>query len=129
MIVNCLEFLKRDASLTDYGLAGNRTGFAGFGMTYAFLSGYYAAKSIIKGGDYDQMWKKKFLKHLRVGHINRLLWERLSNYNYEEIMDLVNSKTFFLRRLFYRGDLRKILKKAYNESGLNLLPNLNLKSN
>lgn len=47
----------------------------GFGLRYAFSSGYLAAKSIIEGRDYDSLWKKEFGKSLENGILNRAVYE------------------------------------------------------
>lgn len=45
--------------------AGFQDPFRGFGMNYALESGYLAAKSILKGEDYDKMWKKHFKRRIK----------------------------------------------------------------
>ena len=46
-------------------MAGFQDELFRFGMRYAIISGYLAAKSIIEGLDYDKLWKKKFSKEFQ----------------------------------------------------------------
>ncbi|OIO20976.1 hypothetical protein AUJ17_04115 [Candidatus Micrarchaeota archaeon CG1_02_47_40] len=66
---------KRDSSLYVGEAAGFQDFVFGFGLRYAFLSGYLAAKSIIDGSDYDSLWKKEFASRLELGILNRALYE------------------------------------------------------
>ncbi len=66
---------KRDSSLLVGEAAGFQDFVFGFGLRYAFLSGYLAAKSIIDRKDYDAMWKKEFGSRLELGILNRALYE------------------------------------------------------
>ncbi len=59
--------------------AGEAAGFQdfvfGFGMRYAFSSGYLAAKSMIEDKNYDLLWKEEFGKELEIGVLNRAIYE------------------------------------------------------
>ena len=90
--------------------------FAAFGMTYAFKSGYLAARSIIENLDYDALWKKDFLRQLTVSATNRRLYEKLSNNGHERLIRLLMSRNPFIRRLRGGDDLKKMLRKLYNHS-------------
>ena len=61
-------------------LVGEAAGFQdclwGFGMRYAFESGYLAAKSIIDNFDYEKSAKKEFRNKLRAGIVNRYFVEK-----------------------------------------------------
>jgi flavin-dependent dehydrogenase len=87
---------------------------AGFGMVYAFKSGYYAAKSLIENLDYDDLWKENFLKQLQISLNNRTLYNKLSNYHFEKIIELLNNENFIIKKLRSGDDLKYILKKVYN---------------
>ncbi len=95
---------------------GFQDNLAGFGMVYAFKSGYYAAKSIIENKNYDKMWKKDFLKQLKSSNTNRFIFEKLSNNSFEKVIRVLNSNNIILKKLIGGKDLRKILKKTYNNS-------------
>ena len=45
--------------------AGFQDPFRGFGMNYALESGYLAAKAILKGRDYDELWKNHFKRRIK----------------------------------------------------------------
>ncbi|MFQ5752972.1 MAG: NAD(P)/FAD-dependent oxidoreductase [bacterium] len=96
--------------------AGFQDKFAGFGMVYAFKSGYYAAKSLIENLDYDRLWQKDFLKQLNVSATNRMLYGRLSNEGFEKLIDVLNSNNFLVTRLRGGNDLQAILKRLYMNS-------------
>lgn len=82
-------------------------------MSYAFRSGYLAARSIIENRDYDKMWKKEFLKQIRISERNRKVYELLSNKRLEKMVGP------FAERL--GSDLRVLLKNIYNRPALRLL--------
>ena len=96
--------------------AGFQDCLAGFGMLYAFKSGYFAAKSIIDGCDYDRLWQDDFLTPMRISARNRRIFEKLSNRGYETMIDVLNTDKPFIRKLLGGDDLRLILRKVYNYS-------------
>lgn len=67
-------------------LTGERAGFQdylfGFGMRYAFISGYLAALSIIDDTDYDLLIKRDLLKMMKSSLVNRYFYEKLNNRGY-----------------------------------------------
>jgi flavin-dependent dehydrogenase len=58
--------------------AGLQDFFLGFGMRYAFQSGFLAAKSIIENKNYKKMAKNKFNKKLKASIVSRYLFEKYS---------------------------------------------------
>ena len=108
----------KQAHLNDQYFVGEAAGFQdcfmGFGMLYAFKSGYLAAKSIIDNLDYNQLINKEILKPIQVSCANRILWEKLSNRGYERLINLLNSRNPIVKSLLGGDDLRLILKKLYN---------------
>tara|TARA_Y100000034_G_scaffold136123_1_gene210917 strand:+ start:56 stop:1111 length:1056 start_codon:yes stop_codon:yes gene_type:complete len=86
--------------------AGLQDGLFGFGMRSAFVSGYLAAKSIIKRKNYKKLIKKRYSNYLKNGIVNRYLWERLGNKGYEK----------FLKILKIQGNLFKLLNYVYKYS-------------
>ena len=96
--------------------AGFQDCFMGFGMLYAFKSGYLTAKSIIEGLDYQQLVNREILKSIRTSVRNRKLFEKLSNRGYERLIKTLNSRNPIIRNLLGGDDLRQILKKLYNHS-------------
>ena len=83
-------FIPNSAKLHNRIYVGEATGFQdcyfGFGMKYAFLSGYLAAKSIIEEKDYDKLWKECFLAQMKSSLVSRFLFERLGNKGYEKFL-------------------------------------------
>ena len=55
--------------------AGFQDLFLGFGMKYALLSGYAAAKSIMEERDYDMICRELFLDKQKASAANRLIYE------------------------------------------------------
>lgn len=89
-------------------LIGERAGFQdylfGFGMRYAFLSGYFAAQSIIQSVDYNLLVKKELLDTMKSSLVNRYLYEKLSNKGYRKL----------IKRWVNSPDPIKFLKSWYN---------------
>jgi flavin-dependent dehydrogenase len=112
--------LLQNARIHDQWFIGEAAGFhdflAGFGMVYAFRSGYLVAKSIIEGLDFDTLWKKDFSKPLRISSMNRAFYERMSNDHFERIIQMLNSRNFIVRRLRGGDDFQLIMKKLYSNS-------------
>lgn len=83
--VGCFTLNKRlndGKSLFIGEAAGLQDLFLGFGMRYAIISGFFAAKSIIDGEDYETMAKSYFENKLKAGVVNRYLWEKVSRNDY-----------------------------------------------
>ena len=94
---------------------------AGFGMLFAFKSGYLAAKCIADDCTYDRLWKEALLKPMQISAVNRKLYEKLSNAGYEKLIELLNNTNPVIQKLIGGKDLRHILKRVYNHSLSNLL--------
>jgi flavin-dependent dehydrogenase len=112
--------VPKSAQINGRYLIGEAAGFqdclAGFGMMYAFKSGYHAAQSIIKKDNYDRRWQKDMLKPMQASKKNRLLFEHLSNNGYEKLVDVLNSKNPLILKLLGGDDLKLILNRLYNRS-------------
>ncbi|HML05785.1 MAG TPA: NAD(P)-binding protein [Methanobacterium sp.] len=74
--------LKEANSLFVGESAGLQDLFLGFGLRYAINSGFFAARSIIDGKDYEKMIKSNFEDKLKAGLVNRYLWEKAGRNNY-----------------------------------------------
>ncbi|TAL21783.1 MAG: NAD(P)/FAD-dependent oxidoreductase [Nitrospirae bacterium] len=85
--------------------AGFQDGLWGFGMRYAILSGYLAAKSLIEDSDYDMLWQRELRPMLETSLINRFLFERIGHHGYR-----------YLIKKFANGNPCDFLKKHYNYS-------------
>jgi flavin-dependent dehydrogenase len=111
-------YYLENARINNQLFVGEAAGFqdclAGFGMIYAFKSGYYAAKSIIENRNYDALWKNDFLKPMSVSSRNRYLYEMISNRGYESAIRLISSNNFLIKRILGGKDMRLIMNKIYN---------------
>ncbi len=103
-------FVGESAGFQDY--------LAGFGMVLAFKSGYLAAMSIIEGKDYDKLWKESFLRQLDISARNRAAFERLTNDDFDRMINLLNSKA---AKMLAGSDAKAILRKIYNSPMLSYL--------
>jgi flavin-dependent dehydrogenase len=90
--------------------AGENAGFQdalwGFGIKYAMLSGYYAAKSIIYKQDYYALCERYLFPKLQTSLANRWLFAHLYNTGY----------TFILNKMKSMDDVIPALRKHYNTS-------------
>ncbi|MGB9773034.1 MAG: hypothetical protein ACP5JH_03205 [Bacteroidota bacterium] len=104
-------FLKGSATKSGRILyVGKNAGFQdalwGFGMRYAMLSGYLAARSITDGLDYNSLCDKHIRPMMRASLANRLLFSALGNRGYDWV----------LNRFANSEDIIPILRKFYNPS-------------
>lgn len=86
--------------------AGFQDALWGFGIKYALLSGYYAAKSIIENQDYYSLCKRCILPKLQTSLANRWLFAHLYNAGY----------IFILDKMKRMNDVIPALRKHYNTS-------------
>lgn len=82
----------------------------GFGMRYAFESGYLAAYSIINNQDYETLAKKRFEHRLKASMVNRYLWESFRSKAYSFI---VNHPNIAKRSLYTMHNYNLIQKILY----------------
>ncbi len=101
--------LPRAAMQGGHPVIGEQAGFqdalAGFGMRYALRSGLLAARSILDGIDYTTLWRRELLPLLRVGIVNRFIFNNIG----------ARGRAVALRRLS-RGDAGVILRRLYQPS-------------
>jgi len=83
--------------------AGFQECFMGFGMKYAFLSGYFAAKSVIENISYDDLWKKSFLNEMKKSRCSRFALDLFGDSLYERIISYLQENP----------DCKNILKNIY----------------
>ncbi len=77
----------------------------GFGMRYAILSGYLAARRFIEDSDYDVLWKREMKPMLETSLVNRYLIERFGHTGYR-----------YLTKRFANGNPCDFLRRHYNSS-------------
>ena len=88
------ESNKQNQKLYVGEAAGFQDLFLGFGMKYALLSGYAAAKSIMEEKDYDMIWRGLFLDKQKASAANRLIYEISGFWGYNYIANrLSNSRS------------------------------------
>jgi len=90
--------------------AGFQDALAGFGMRYALRSGILAARSLIEGSDYTEMWRKELMPLLRTGVSNRFIFNHVGDGGWR----------FMLRSLSRSNPAEKLLK-LYSPSVLTRL--------
>lgn len=88
---------KKGKSLFVGEAAGLQDFLWGFGMRYAFTSGFLAAQSIINGEDYEHVARTYFSHKLKASITNRYLWEKCGEQRYSLI--LKNGR--MMRRILY----------------------------
>ncbi len=87
--------------------AGFQDGLFSFGMRYAMLSGWLAARSIVEGADYDSLWKRRLLPAMESSLVNRFLFEILGRWGYR-----------YMAGRFLKEDPRDFLMRQYNRGPL-----------
>jgi len=89
-------------------VVGEHAGFQdtlwGFGMRHAINSGMLAARSILDGTSYDEMWQADIKGMLKVSVVNRALFSLLGNSGY----------SWFLKRVSQHQNLRQLLFRQYH---------------
>lgn len=99
--------IPRTAISEDSLLVGEVAGFQdslfGYGMKYAFQSGFLATKAISENRDYDQLWKEAFLPKMKASLVNR--------WGYSNRI---------LRRLVVKYGLKKKKEEGYVNIGYKL---------
>jgi len=86
--------------------AGLQDALAGFGIRYALRSGLLAARSIIEGTDYAQLWRRELLPLVRAAMVNRFVFNTLGEFGWQlALQKLSGSDTGAILRRFYRPSL------------------------
>jgi len=71
-------------------VVGEEAGFQdfllGFGMRYAIVSGVLAARSLLEGKDYDQLWRQELEPQMWSSMVNRVIFGMLGNRGYRWIL-------------------------------------------
>jgi flavin-dependent dehydrogenase len=93
--------------------AGFQDSLFAFGMRYAMLSGYLAARALAEGEDYDRLWREAFGHQLAVGARNRRLYSLFGNPGYEAMIRILGSRNPVVARLRRGRDARELLGRVY----------------
>ncbi len=83
--------------------AGFQDSLAGFGMTYALRSGILAARSLLEGLDYAQLWRQELLPLLHTSISNRYLFNLAGD----------RGRRWALSRHIAKNDAKKTLHRLY----------------
>ena len=123
----------RNSSLYVGEAAGFQDPFLGFGMKYAIKSGYFSARSVIEGKNYDNIWKNEFKPEMeRLLAIRGLFYNMdekmvssisksdLNDLNVEKLNAIIRSKKIGLILAFY-NKLPKFLQGVISSTGLKAL--------
>lgn len=90
--------------------AGFQDALAGFGMRYALRSGLLAARSVLDGADYAELWRRQLLPTLQAGTVNRCIANLIGPWG----------RRYVVGRLC-RDDARLALQRVYRGSTLSRL--------
>ncbi|TXT53506.1 MAG: hypothetical protein BAJALOKI2v1_940015 [Promethearchaeota archaeon] len=81
----------------DHYLIGEAAGFIdparGFGLRYAFLSGFLVAKAIVKNLNFKELWQKSFGTELKDGFKRRKVFNKLNNKKLNELISNMDKKS------------------------------------
>ncbi len=71
-------------------VVGEEAGFQdflwGFGIRYAILSGVLAARSLLKGQDYDLLWRRELWPPMWSSMVNRVIFTMVGNRGYRWVL-------------------------------------------
>ncbi len=95
--------------------AGFQDCLFGFGIRYAMLSGFLAARSLAEGEDYDRLCREAFGHRLTVGATNRRLYALLGNPGYETMVRILASTNPVVAWLRGAADMGEFLFRVYTE--------------
>lgn len=105
-----LGFMKNKNKIFIGEAAGFQDGLAGFGMRYAFLSGYLAAESVSRASNYGEAAKnywstveKEIYPLIKTSVVNRIIYEFFTNKTYKWLLGKIDKVT----------DMRRFAQKQY----------------
>jgi flavin-dependent dehydrogenase len=117
---------EKNESLFVGEAAGLQDFLWGFGMRYAIISGFLAARSILKNENYGEIVKERFSNKLMASLTNRYLWEKSDRMHYSFIVNnrriirnlLYSMHNFnFVQRMIYPFAI-SYMRKRYRNLGL-----------
>lgn len=107
--------ILESAQSGSHPIVGEQSGFQdtlwGFGIRFAVLSGVMAAKSLIEGKNYDQIWMERIRPALEVSVVNRAFYSLIGNRGYR----------WALRNFVSNDNVRQNLCNIYRPSKLKRL--------
>jgi len=84
----------------------------GFGMRIAIRSSILAARSLLYGQDYDELWRKELLPWMKTSHFNRIAWMALALFQFRYL--------FRLMKIFAKNP-HKLLYSQYRPNYIKLM--------
>ncbi len=98
-------------------VVGEQAGFQdflwGFGMRFAMVSGVLAARSLLEGESYDELWRRELGPQLWNGQINRAIYAALGNRGYRWFLNRNQTRRWdahrFLHGLYQPWPLKRLL--------------------
>ncbi len=85
--------------------AGFQDALAGFGLRYSVFSGVLAARSLLEGRDYQELWRRDLLHRMKASVVNRFLFNTVGR----------RGRSFVTRKLL-GGDTERLLHTLYSPS-------------
>lgn len=101
--------------------AGLQDLFLGFGMRYAFESGYIAARSIIENKNYERLAMEKFSKKMKASLVNRYIFQRFNKFAIKEAVSIHTKHINKNLHSIYNYNLSKKLLYPFAKRYLNKL--------
>jgi flavin-dependent dehydrogenase len=83
---------KRNGKLYAGEAVGLQDLFGGFGIRVAMTTGYLAARSLLDGHDYDELWRARYWSLIKAAAVNRWLQEGLGNRGYPWLLRYMRLK-------------------------------------
>ena len=97
------SFFMKKANFNKRLYVGEAAGFIdgmwGFGMKFAIMSGYLAAKSIIDHTNYEKLLKKELYPKIKASLVNRWFYKILGQRSYKFIIKRMDNPSSFLATL------------------------------
>jgi flavin-dependent dehydrogenase len=119
-------FLHESSYKRGKHFAGEAGGFQdylfGLGIRYALVTGHLAARSLVEGLDYDQLWSDRFLSRMRSSLSNRLIYESLGRYGLRSFIRRAAKKDFrdflfgWAQPAWWRLALRPLAERVFGKA-------------
>lgn len=120
--------LKRHATKGDARYVGEAAGFQdylfGLGIRYALTSGWLAARSILEGRDFDELWTRELAPKQETSLVNRFLYEAGGNTGLAMfVRQAANAKDFrgylsgWHQRRWWKALLTPLVRRVWHHRG------------
>ena len=120
--------LKHRATQGHARYVGEAAGFQdylfGLGIRYALTSGYLAARSILEGRDFDELWQSELGAKQETSLVNRFLYETGGNFGLSVfVRQAARAKDFrrylgsWHRRRWWKSMLAPMVRRVWRHRG------------